>query len=58
MKMSYKTKMRKNAGSMITVVPAGLVQLLNFKQGDSLVWNVDIEKNEAHIFIEPIQEEE
>ena len=49
--MVFKTKMRKNAGSMITVVPAPIVKLLNFESGDELEWEVNISDNAAVITI-------
>lgn len=50
--MVFKTKMRKNSGSMITVIPAGIVKLLNFKQGDELTWEVNINEDSATITVE------
>ena len=54
--MTFKTKMRKNAGSMITVVPAGLLNLLKIESGDELLWNVDITDQGATITVEPIKQ--
>ena len=56
MRMTFKTKMRKNAGSMITVVPAGLLNLLKIESGDELIWNVDITDEGATITVEPIKQ--
>ncbi len=56
MKMTFKTKMRKNAGSMITVVPAGLLNLLKIESGDELIWNVDITAEGATVTVEPIRQ--
>ena len=49
MKMIYTTKMRKNAGSMITVIPSAITKLLKLEQGDSMRWEVEIEDNTALI---------
>lgn len=54
--MTFKTKMRKNAGSMITVVPAGLLNLLKIESGDELIWNVDITAEGATVTVEPIRQ--
>lgn len=50
--MVFKTKMRKNAGSMITVIPAAIVKLLDFKSGDELTWEINISEDSAVITIE------
>ena len=50
--MVFHTKMRKNAGSMITVIPAGIVNLLDFKSGDELTWEVNITEDSAVITVE------
>lgn len=56
MKVSFKSKMIYNAGSMKTVIPAGLVQLLQYKSGDMLNWEVDISENGAEVKISKIEE--
>ncbi|WP_283390426.1 hypothetical protein [Methanobrevibacter woesei] len=56
--MSFKSKMIYNAGSMKTVIPAGLVQLLQYEAGDSLNWEVDITENGAEVKITRIPKEE
>ncbi len=53
MKMIYTTKMRKNAGSMITVIPSAITKLLKLEQGDSMRWEVEIEDNTALIKVIP-----
>lgn len=53
MEMVFKTKMRKNAGSMITVVPAGLTKLLNAESGDTLIWTANIKEDEVVVTIKP-----
>lgn len=58
MKVSFKSKMIYNAGSMKTVIPAGLVQLLQYEAGDSLNWEVDITENGAEVKITRIPKEE
>ena len=58
MRMSFETKMRENAGSMITVVPSGLVKLLHSKSGDKLRWNADITEKGVSITVEPFKEKE
>lgn len=47
--MTFKTKMRFNAGSMLTVIPKGIVDLLQLKQGDTVEWDVDITETGATI---------
>ena len=56
MKVTYKTKMRTNAGSMITVVPKALTNLLKIDPGDVLVWDVDITDEGATITVTPKKE--
>lgn len=53
MKMTYKTKMRKNAGSMITVIPSAIINLLDLEQGDSMRWDVEIKGDAALITVSP-----
>lgn len=57
-KMSFKTKMRENKGSMLITIPKGLVQLLNVESGDKLLWNADITDKGVIVTVEPIKEEE
>lgn len=57
MKMTFKTKMRKNAGSMITVIPSGLVNLLKVQQGDKLIWDADITEKGVNITIKTEKQE-
>lgn len=57
MKVSFKSKMTYNAGSMKTVIPAGLVKLLQYKSGDSLNWEVDITEDGAEVKVTKISEE-
>ena len=54
--MTYETKLQKNSGSMKTVIPAGLVKLLNLQAGNKIKWNVKISENNAEISITPIDE--
>lgn len=56
--MTYRTKMRKNAGSMITVIPSAITNLLNLEQGDSIRWEVQIEGDSASIIVVPEKEKE
>jgi hypothetical protein len=56
MKMTYKTKMRKNAGSMITVVPSALINLLKMEHGDTLIWTADVTGEGAIITVAPQKE--
>ena len=55
--MTYKTKMFNSAGSMITVVPAALKNLLHIESGDTLVWDVDITEEGAVITVAPEKEQ-
>jgi len=55
--MVYRTKMRKNAGSMITVIPSAITNLLNLEQGDIMRWEVKIEGDNALITVIPEKEE-
>jgi len=48
----FHSKMRKNGGSMITVVPSGIVNLLGFETGDELNWIVNITEDSATITLE------
>lgn len=54
--MSYDTKIRKNAGSMITVIPNGIIRLMEMKSGDKITWDVDITKEGATIKVIPHKE--
>ena len=56
--MIYTTKMRKNAGSMITVIPSAITKLLKLEQGDSMRWEVEIEDNTALIKVIPEKKRE
>lgn len=51
MKMTFKTKMRYNAGSMITVIPSALVKLLEAESGDKLRWDADITEDGVTVTI-------
>lgn len=51
--MTFKTKMRFNAGSMLTVIPKGIVDLLQLEQGDTITWDVDITDTGATILFTP-----
>lgn len=55
--MTFKTKMRKNAGSMITVIPSALVKLLNAEHGDSLIWDADIGDEGLNITVKTKKQE-
>lgn len=56
MKVSFKSKMTYNAGSMKTVIPAGLVQLLQYESGNILEWNVDITEKGAVVTVKQVDE--
>lgn len=43
MKVSFNSKMRKNAGSMITVVPSALVKILKAESGADIIWTLEID---------------
>lgn len=58
MKVSFKSKMTYNAGSMKTVIPAGLVQLLQYEAGDSIKWDVNITEHGAEVTIKRIPKED
>ena len=49
--------MRKNAGSMITVIPSALVKLLNAEHGDSLIWDADIGDEGLNITVKTKKQE-
>lgn len=55
--MTFETKMRENAGSMITVVPAGLVKLINAHSGDKLRWDANITDKGVNITVMPIKQD-
>lgn len=56
--MTFKSNISYNAGSFKTVVPMGLVKLLNIENGDQLTWNVDIKENGATITLIPTSKKE
>ena len=43
---------------MKTVIPAGLVQLLQYEAGDSLKWDVNITEHGAEVTIKRIPKED
>ena len=49
--MTYKTKAGLVSGSITTVVPAALVELLQLKKGDRIVWVADVEGPGATITV-------
>lgn len=53
--MIMKTKMRHNGGSMLTVVPKPIVDLLEYNSGDELEWEVDIKEKGAKISIKKVE---
>ena len=53
MRTTYKTKVGSLGGSVSTVIPAGLAQLLQIKKGDKLTWCVDITDKGVRITITP-----
>ena len=58
MKVTFTSNVTFNAGSYKTVVPMGLVKLLNFESGDQLKWDVDIKDDGATITIERLPKNE
>lgn len=56
MKMTYKTKTRKNAGSMLTVIPSAITNLLDIESGDVMVWTVNITPKGAELSVKPMKE--
>lgn len=57
MKMTYETKAGSVGGSTTTVIPSALVNLLDIKKGDKLVWTVEITDKGASINLSPKKEE-
>jgi antitoxin component of MazEF toxin-antitoxin module len=57
MKMTFQTKMRYNAGSMITVIPSALVKLLDVEHGDKLNWEADITEKGVKVLVTPLKKE-
>lgn len=51
--MTYKTKMRRNAGSMITVIPSAITNLLGLESGDTMIWTVEITPDGAELSVKP-----
>lgn len=51
MKVTFTSNVTYNAGSYKTVVPMGLVKLMNFETGDQLNWDVDIKEDGATITV-------
>ncbi len=58
MKMTFKTKMRENKGSMLITIPKALVKLLEVKSGDSLNWEADITDKGVTVLVSPLKTEE
>lgn len=55
MKMTYNSKMNKlKSGSMITVIPKPIVDLLEYKSGDTLEWNVKFEDNKVSVTVKKV----
>lgn len=54
--MAYETTLQKNGGSVITVVPSGIVKLLELTPGKKLQWNFKISDGTPEICITPIKE--
>ena len=42
MKMKYETKAGSVGGSITTVIPSPLVNLLNIEKGNKIVWDIDV----------------
>ena len=58
MKVTFKSNVSYNAGSFKTVVPMGLVKLLNIEHGDQLTWEVDIKEDSAVIQLTPVSKKQ
>ena len=56
--MEYKTKAGSVGGSITTVVPSAVVNLLKIEKGDKLVWNVNIDEKGVTVSVSPKKEEE
>ena len=56
--MTFKSNVSYNAGSFKTVVPMGLVKLLNIEHGDQLTWEVDIKEDSAVIQLTPVSKKQ
>lgn len=41
MKLEYETKAGSVGGSITTVIPSPLVNLLNIEKGNKIVWDID-----------------
>ena len=52
MTLKYETKLRKNSNSIITTIPKNIVDLLDLKEGNKIIWDVTIE-NGIYISIKP-----
>jgi hypothetical protein len=57
MNMEYTTKAGSVGGSVTTVVPSAVVNLLKIKKGDKLVWNVNIDEKGVTVSVSPKKEE-
>lgn len=57
MNLNYETKLRKNSNSIITTIPKNIVDLLDLKEGNKIIWKVNIE-NGIYITIKPSYEDE
>lgn len=54
MKMTYETKAGLVGGSITTVVPAAIANLLNIEKGSKIRWVADTEGNGVLVTIEPV----
>ncbi len=52
--MTYETKAGLVGGSITTVVPAAIANLLNIEKGSKIRWVADTEGNGVLVTIEPV----
>jgi hypothetical protein len=53
MKLRGKTKLIQNKKSLTSTIPIAIVQMMNFKKGDTIVWELDIKDNKPFITVYP-----
>jgi len=49
------TKANKTSQSLRTTVPMGIIKQFGLKEGDKLLWRLDVKDNKLVIVIEPVK---
>ena len=58
MKIKRETTVGKTGGSLMSVIPSILAEILELEYGDKLVWDIKYERNELCVKLSPKKEEE